>query len=102
MKYFIAEPIYKDPIPVDDVTLNKIINKHEDFLKLGFADGWILFCGPKVNTRGGFVILKAKSLAEIEKHFLKDPLQEGGIVTFRFTEFKLFKCQPALENWFTE
>ena len=100
MKNFIAEPIFKDPIPVDNERLNEIIREHEDFLRVGIADGWILFCGPKVNIRGGFVILKAESLEEIEKHFLNDPLQKEGIVTFRFTEFKLFECQQILRNWF--
>jgi uncharacterized protein YciI len=102
MKYFLTEPLFKDPIPVDKETLEGIVTRHEDFLKAGIDEGWILFCGPKVLTtgRGGLVILKANSREEIEKHFLKDPLQESGIVTFRFTEFNIFKCQSMLKEWF--
>jgi uncharacterized protein YciI len=99
MRYFVMESIFENA--VNEAVLCEIISGHHAFLNKGFEEGRILFSGPKaVAGTGGFAVLKGDSLEEVTNYFLKDPLKTSGVATYRFTEFKLYECQPMLKGWF--
>jgi uncharacterized protein YciI len=99
MRYFVMESIFENA--VNEAVLCEIISGHHAFLNKGFEEGRILFSGPKaVAGTGGFAVLKGDSLEEVTNYFSKDPLKTAGVATYRFTEFKLYECQPMLKGWF--
>lgn len=100
MKFFIIEGKFNTPILVDKVTLEKALNDHFKHLQKGFDDGRVLASGPKTETRGGVIIMKANSLDEVENYFSIDPLKVSNIQEYSIVEFKLHECQPIVKEWF--
>jgi len=99
MNFFVIEGTFNNPIPVDEVTLDKAIKDHLNHLKKGFDEGWILASGPKTNTGGGIIIMKANSLEEVENYLSIDPLKISNIQEYHIVEFKLHECQPMVKEW---
>jgi uncharacterized protein YciI len=100
MKFFIIEGTFNTPILVDKVTLDKALKDHFNHLQMGHDDGRILATGPKIDTGGGVIIMKANSLDEVENYFSIDPLKVSNIQEYRIVEFKLHECQPLVKEWF--
>ena len=100
MKYYVVEGTFINDIPVSENELQKAIEKHLTFLQKGFDDGTILVSGPKVDVGGGIIIIKGRSLEEVEAYLAEDPLEILGIQEYRIQEFKLHDCQPFLREWF--
>ena len=96
MKYFVLEGTFVENLPKESV-LQKAIEDHLEFLKIGFIDGSILVSGPKINTGGGIIVVKCEDINEFCSN---DPLVQAGIQEYRITEFKLYDCQPNLKSWF--
>lgn len=100
MKFFIIEGKFNTPILVDNVTLGNALKDHFIHMQKGVDDGRVLVSGPKTETRGGFIIMKANSLAEVENYFSIDPLKVSNIQEYSIVEFKGHECQPIVKEWF--
>ena len=96
MKFYALEGTFSNRLPEESV-LQKAIAAHLDYLKIGFATGYVLVSGPKVGAGGGIIIVKTD---DIEKFCNDDPLVQAGIQEYRITEFTLHDCQDFLKNWF--
>ena len=96
MKFYALEGTFSKNLPEKSV-LQKAIDAHLDYLKIGFDKGFILVSGPKVGEGGGIIIVKSD---DIEKFCNDDPLVKAGIQEYRITEFKLHDCQDFLKVWF--
>ncbi len=96
MKFYALEGTFSNNLPEKSV-LQKAIDAHLDYLKIGFDKGFILVSGPKVSEGGGIIIVKSD---DIEKFCNDDPLVKAGIQEYRITEFKLHDCQDFLKVWF--
>lgn len=96
MKYYMLEGSFVKNLP-EQKELQKAINAHLEYLKIGFNDGLILLSGPKAETGGGVIVVKCE---DIQKFCDNDPLVKAGIQEYRITEFKLHDCQDYLKCWF--
>lgn len=96
MKYYVLEGSFSSNLPPEN-ELQKAIEAHLDYLKIGFSDGTILISGPKVGAGGGIIIVKSN---DINKFCNDDPLVIAGVQEYRITEFKLHNCQDYLKAWF--
>jgi Uncharacterized protein conserved in bacteria len=100
MKYFVIEGTFKNPVPVEKKELEIAIADHLAYLQKGLDGGWILFSGPKEGTGGGIIICKMSSYEEVEEYIAKDPLKVSGVQDYRIVEFKKYKCQTPVSEWF--
>lgn len=100
MKYFVIEGTSKKPSSLDKNTFDTVLQNHLDYLQKWFDSGSILLAAPKANNDGGFIIMKAVSLEEVEKFVSMDPLKKADVQEYRIVEFKLHDCQPVLKEWF--
>ena len=100
MKYFIITSSPAPGVSDDQATDEAIITAHLQHIQRGFDEGWILFSGPKAQTSGGVLIMKAESESAVEAFFATDPLQVAGILKNEWVEFKLHDCQDAIKHWF--
>ncbi len=96
MKYYVLEGTFTKNLP-EKIELQKMIDAHLEYLKLGFSDGSILVSGPKTGIGGGIIVVKCD---DIQKFCKDDPLVQAGIQEYRITEFKLYNCQDYLKVWF--
>lgn len=100
MKYFLVEGTFNNPIPIGGVELDKVMKKHLKYLDTNVDKGKILFTGPKENNDGIILIMKAKSLEDVEKFVEGDSLSLLKVQRYRVKEFKMKSCQPFMESWF--
>lgn len=100
MKYFVIEGTFKSQIPLGEKELQRAIGDHLVYLQKGFDEGWILFSGPKEGVGGGIIISKANSFAEMEEYISDDPLKVLGVQDYHLVEFKKYKCQNIVKEWF--
>ncbi len=98
MKYYVLEGTFVKN-PTDKNELQKAIDEHLEYLKIGFNDGSILVSGPKIGTGGGIIVVKCE---DINKFCSDDPLVKAGIQEYRISEFKLYDCQNYLKDWFEQ
>jgi len=96
MKYYVLEGTFNEELPEKQV-LQKAIDEHLDYLKIGFDNGSVLVSGPKVGVGGGIIIVKAEDIGTFCND---DPLVKAGIQKYRITEFTLHNCQNYLKAWF--
>ena len=96
MKYYVLEGTFAKDLP-EKSELQKAIDAHLSYLKIGFDNGSILVSGPKAGTGGGIIVVKCE---DIEKFCNDDPLVKAGVQEYRITEFKLHNCQEYLKTWF--
>lgn len=96
MKYYMLEGSFVKNLPEQN-ELQKALNAHLEYLKIGFNDGSILLSGPKAEAGGGVIVVKCE---DIQKFCDNDPLVKAGIQEYRITEFKLHDCQDYLKCWF--
>jgi uncharacterized protein YciI len=95
MKHFLVEVTYR--IPADE--LGDILTEHRKFLQIGYGKGWLLLSGPLETRKGGLVIARAPSLADLEEFFKDDPYQLKGVADHRFIEFNPVLCQDFMISW---
>ena len=100
MKYFIIEGTSKTHTLVDKDTLDKALQEHLDFLQKGYDSGYILVAGPKADSGGGIIIMKAMDLEEIERFISNDPLYLADVQEYRIVEFNVHDCQSMVNGWF--
>jgi len=100
MRYFVVESTFREPVPVSEHELRRLIRDHQRYLARGLSEGWILLSGPKAAGGGGVIVMKAASLAEVEAYLAADPMTVAGVQEYRPVEFGLHDCQPAVREWF--
>ena len=64
MKYYILDGTFVKNLP-DKSELQKAIDEHLEYLKIGFNDGSILVSGPKIETGGGIIVVKCEDINKI-------------------------------------
>lgn len=96
IKYYTLEGSFVKNLPEQN-KLEEAINAHLEYLDRGFKNGFVLVSGHKMGAGGGIIIVKC---ADINKFCNDDPLVKAGIQEYRITEFKLYKCQDFITDWF--
>ena len=88
MKYYLAQSIMSDPmpVPVEDVP-SVYIPMHEKHLAGGIAAGMVLLAGPKTAGGGGLMIARAESREALDAFLARDPLVVNGLARFEVSEF---------------
>ena len=97
MKHFLLEGEYLVPVEA----ISELVPAHRAFLQKGYDAGFFLCSGPQIPARGGFLIARAESLAELEALLAEEPFTKAKKMRFaRITEFNPAQCQPMLKDWF--
>lgn len=100
MRYYIAESVMNDPLPVPAEELPKTyIPLHEAHIQSGIDQGRILLAGPKVGEGGGLMVARAEDRADLDQFLDRDPYVVHGIAHFAVREFKLNDRAPELAGW---
>jgi len=90
MKYFLAQSIMNEPLPVPAEDIPKVyIPMHEKHIASGIAEGMVLLAGPKVTEGGGLMIARAESREALDEFIARDPFVVNGIAHFDVKEFLL-------------
>lgn len=88
MKYFLAQSVMRDPLPVPAEDIPKIyIPMHEKHIASGIEAGMVLFAGPKTEEGGGLMIARAESREALEEFLSRDPFTKFGLAGFEVKEF---------------
>ena len=95
MKHFMIEVTYL--VPKEQILT--VRPEHRAYLQKGYAGGMLLMSGAQSSGKGGIVIARAASLAELEGFFKDDPYQIQKLVSYRFVEFEPAQWQECLKDW---
>lgn len=99
MKYFVAESIMTEPLPVTAEELEtRYLPLHVAHLQAGIAEGTLLLGGP-CETGGGFLLLRAESREAAEAFLERDPFRVRGLNRFRLTEFDPRERSAMVADW---
>ncbi len=99
MKHFLLEGEYL--VPFEEIS--PLIREHRAFLQKGYDAGFFLCSGPQIPPRGGFLIARAESRAELDELLAEEPFTRARKMRFsRITEFNPVQHQPILKDWFTQ
>jgi uncharacterized protein YciI len=97
MQHFVLEGEYL--VPFEE--LADLLPAHRAFLQKGYDAGFFLCSGPQVPARGGFLIARAQSRAELEELLADEPFTKAKKMRFsRITQFDPVLHQPVLRDWF--
>ena len=90
MKYFLAQSIMAEPLPVPAEDVPKLyIPMYEKHIAAGIAAGMVLLAGPKVTEGGGLMIARAESREALDDFLAHDPFVLKGLARFDVKEFML-------------
>ncbi|MFF2195308.1 YciI family protein [Streptomyces sp. NPDC058157] len=89
---FVMELTYIAPLDAVDAELEA----HTAWLDRYYASGVFLASGRQVPRRGGVVLARGVSRAEIEEIAAGDPLAVAGVCEYRITEFVATKTSADL------
>lgn len=88
MKYFLAQSVMADPLPVPAEDVPKIyIPMHEKHIASGIEAGMVLFAGPKITEGGGLMIARAESRKALDAFLERDPFVVNSLARFDVKEF---------------
>src|SRR5438309_41081 len=87
MKHFIVEATYRAPFE----KIKEAIPRHRRFLQKGYDAGLFLCSGPQDPPVGGFLVARAKSLADLEAMFAEEPFHAENLASYTFKEFQPVK-----------
>jgi uncharacterized protein YciI len=97
VKHFLLEGEYL--VPFEE--LSDLVPRHREFLQKGYDAGCFLCSGPHIPARGGFLLARAESLAELQALLAEEPFTKAKKMRFsRITEFNPVQHQPILKDWF--
>lgn len=100
MKYFLAQSIMYDPLPIPPKDLPGLyIPMHEKHIASGIEAGMVLFAGPKLNEGGGFMVARAESREELDAFTARDPFVVNGIAYFEVKEFLMNDRSEYVKNF---
>ncbi len=98
MKHFLLEGEHLVPF---EQRAPELIAAHRAFLQRGYDRGDFLFSGPTIPPRGGFLVARAESLAQLQAMLAEEPYVRAKVMRFsRITEFDPVQHQPVLQDWF--
>ncbi len=65
---------------------------------------WGYFYVPdhRIPPVGGFLVARAKSMADLKTMFEEEPFKIAKLASYTFKEFEPVKRQPWTEGWFSE
>jgi uncharacterized protein YciI len=98
MKHFIVEATYLEPFE----KIKETIPRHRSFLQKGYDAGLFLCSGPQDPPIGGFLVARAKSMADLKSLFEEEPFHVEKLASYTFKEFQPVKRQAWAEDWFNE
>ena len=100
MKYFLAQSIMFDPLPVPAEDVPKIyIPMHEAHIAAGIAAGNVLLAGPKTEEGGGLMIARFESREALDEFLSRDPFVTNGLARFDVKEFRLTDRSENVKDW---
>ena len=81
--------------PLADV--DRLIEKHVEFLDEQYAKKTFIASGRKVPRTGGVIIANASTREGIEQTIQKDPFHIAGVASYEVIEFVPTKYSPAFK-----
>src|SRR5271154_2572051 len=97
MKHFIVEATYLAP----HEKIKEAQPRHRVWLQKGYDLGLFLCSGPADPPVGGFLVARAKSMADLKSMFEEEPFHVEKLASVTFREFQPVKRQPWTEDWFS-
>lgn len=99
MKYFIAESIMTDPMPVSkEEFLRVYAPQHVAHMKQGIDAGIVLMAGPN-ELGGGFLLMRTETRAAAEAFLAEDVYPVNGLNRFRLTEYDPKDRAEMVMDW---
>lgn len=100
MKYFLAQSIMNDPLPVPAEDVPKIyIPLHAKHIATGIESGNVLLAGPKPEEGGGLMIARFPSREALDEFLSRDPFVTFGLAHFEVKEFLLNDRSENVKAW---
>ncbi len=100
MKYFLAQSVMNDPLPVPAEDIPRVyIPMHEAHLAGGIASGNVLLAGPKVAEGGGLMIARFPTREALDEFLARDPFVTNGLAHFQVKEFLLNDRSENVQDW---
>ncbi|WP_417070228.1 YciI family protein [Niveibacterium terrae] len=69
---------------------------HREYLARHFATDTFLLAGPQQPRKGGVILVRASSRAEVEALIAEDPFHQKGLAEYQIIEFVARATSPAL------
>ena len=98
MKYFILNGRDSENAP-EGVDFDAVLAEHKVYTSKFFADGTLLFGGPKP-AGSGVMVVRGESEEWAKEFGENDPLVKSGLQKYDVIEFYMFKCQDSVREWF--
>lgn len=95
MKHFIIEIQYS--VPTEKI--DQVLDRHRQFLQIGYDKGLLLCSGPREPRIGGLIVARALSLNEIEDFINQDPFKLENCAQYSIIEFLPVKHQDFMKEW---
>ena len=96
--FYICRSRFIEPLPVSEQLLKRELHPaHVKFVADGVDAGIVVFGGPKTESGGGVLLLRAPDLAACNEFLASDPLVKAGVQSFEVTEFQIFEHAPCLD-----
>lgn len=88
MKYFLAQSIMADPLPVPAEEVPTVyLPMHQKHIAGGIEAGHLLFAGPKTEEGGGMLVARFESREALDAYLARDPFVTNGLARFEVKEF---------------
>ncbi|MCP4476395.1 MAG: GTP cyclohydrolase [Gammaproteobacteria bacterium] len=81
---FIIDLTYKEPLS----EVEKYLEEHKKFLKIGYKDRHFFASGRKNPRTGGIIFATFLDLATCKTFIKQDPFYQNNIAHYQFVEFK--------------
>ena len=95
MNFFVVETHFQKPFE----QFGETVAQHRAYLQTWYDKGVLLCSGPQTDMKGGFIIGRAASRAEIDAMISGDPYHLLGLVKYTVKEFTPVKKSAVLDGW---
>ena len=98
MRYFIAESVMNDDLPVTPEQMEKeYLPQHIAYLQQAIGTGMLLMAGP--GESGGFLILRAETRETVDAFLENEPYRRNGFNRFVVKEFIPKDRAEIVKDW---
>ena len=98
MKYFIAESVMNENLPVTPQQMEtEYLPQHVAYLHEAIGTGMLLMAGP--SETGGFLILRAETLDAVDAFLENEPFRRNGFNRFVVKEFIPKDRADMVKDW---
>ena len=98
MKYFIAESVMNENLPVTPQQMEKdYLPQHVAYLQTAIGTGMLLMAGPC--ETGGFIILRAETREAVDAFLENEPFRRNGFNCFVVKEFIPKDRADIVKDW---